>query len=128
MKHFEEFTKNIAYVKSMYELYGDWLKDHLGNDVMFFNLFLELGFENAYSYYSVVCHERYIKSIGAKRCFVFRNGSGPYHFEFDDESKLITVIKSLGEDVLVTQKDALTIFLPYVSKSLIRKINDSYFQ
>lgn len=127
MKHFEEYLKNIEYQKQMYSIYGSWLKDHLGNNEMFFNTFLSLCFENSYSYYSVVCHERYIKQISTKKCFVWRNGDN-YKFEFSDEQKVSDVIRSVLDEVPVKQIDALTIEMPFISKSLITKINDTYFK
>lgn len=127
MKHLEDFVKNIEYAKHMYKIYGDYTTERLGNDLIFFKTFIGLGFENMYSYYSVVVHERYLKIIGTKKCFIWRDGNN-YKIEFSSHDDVLRLCKILDSDIPVKQLDSLTIELKYISKSIILQINEVYFK
>ena len=64
-------------------------EESIGNDILFFNTFLECGFENWFSYYSIIIHERYLfkDKSGDVICYCWRNADS-YKFEFREFKRL----------------------------------------
>lgn len=122
MKNYKEFLTRLEYAKSMYGIYG--FEKYLYENELFFRLFMSLGFENLFSYYSMVLHERYYKKVGDKELFVWRDGSY-YSFEFSHEP--IGVIRDLKDEVPIRQSDPFTIHLSAFSSYTINVINNTFF-
>lgn len=105
----------------MYEIYG--FEKYLYANELFFKTFMDLGYQNLYSYYSVVLHERYFKEVQDKKMFVWRDG-GDYSFEFSEEP-----IKCIPKDeVIVRQSDPFTIHLSSYSTGIIKGITECFFK
>jgi len=91
MTGYESWLSQIERAKYYLTVYK--LKDNLFENELFYNTFMQLGYTDVYSYYSVVLHERYYKEVGDNKVFVRRDG-GSYYFEHNHEiaDKLFSLV------------------------------------
>lgn len=122
MKYYEEWLSRVEYAKSMHAIYG--FEKHLYDNELFFRKFMSMGYQNVWSYYSVVCHERYYKELGDKKLFVSRDG-GPYYFECSHEIDLNLAF--IFKEVPSEQHSPFHFSIKMFSNSLLEQIDKAYF-
>jgi len=123
MKNYKLWLTKLDYAKTMIGIYG-FEKTLMGNE-LFFKLFMSLGFDNLFSYYSMVPHERYYKKVADFELFVWRDGSS-YNFEFSHEPT--DVFRQIVGEVPARQIDPFVIQLDLFSSTVITKIVKTYFE
>lgn len=122
MKKYNDWVSRLDYAKSMYEIHG--FEKCLNDNEIFFRAFTDMGFQNLYSYYSVVLHERYFKEHNELKCFAWRDG-GPYFFEFNTE--IDDLLKLYDKEAPIKQISAHIIEVKLFTTTFIKQIHDRYF-